>query len=378
MRTAEFAVIGLGSVGSFAFEDLAAQGKDVIGFEAGGVANDRSAVGGDTRLFRRLYREGAAYHELLERSLARWNQIASRVPDAFTPCGAINIVSPDSEAASALSTYGRDFDIPYRVLEPKTLFKKYPQFKYHDDVIAFDDPNGGFVRTDLVVRDAVEQGVLAGGAVVDSEVRSISSDSRSALIVDEHGQRWSVDRIIVATGARSLALLPQLETAASPQRLLMTWFEAREPEQFRPESMPVFTFNREDLHAYGAPSIDGRHVKVAGIIPYRELELSGYDYDPSVTRTELAHCRERIADIVTGLHSTPVRSAVYPDLYTTDKDFILDFADSDNRVFAATGFSGKGFKMCNALGEHSAQVLTGQSELIPEFSLDRFKCRQAQ
>lgn len=372
MNTAEFAVIGLGSVGSFAFGALAEAGRNVIGFEGAGIANDRCAVGGDTRLFRRLYREGPNYHDLLERSLERWTAIAAQIPDAFTQCGAVNIVAPDSEAANDLRSYGQQFGIDHRVLDSTELFAKYPQFRHHEGVIGFEDPSGGFIRTDVVVRNAVDQGLRDGGRLIEAGVSSIRSGAQSVEITDERGETWSVDRVIVATGARSLPLLPELSAAASPRRLLMTWFQALRPEEFTPDAMPVFTYDHGPLHAYGAPSIDGRHVKVSGIVPHQELHLSGDDYDPAVTGAELEFCQERIAEIFSGLHTTPVRTAVYPDLYSEDQNFILDFTDSEQRIFAATGFSGKGFKMCSALGEHAAQVITDQSRTIPEFSLDRF------
>lgn len=58
---ADVAVIGLGSMGSMTIWQLARRGVSVIGFEQFGIGHDRGAAGGDTRIFRTAYAEGAEY-----------------------------------------------------------------------------------------------------------------------------------------------------------------------------------------------------------------------------------------------------------------------------------------------------------------------------
>jgi sarcosine oxidase len=59
-------VIGLGTMGSMAMWQLARRGVSVIGFEQFGIGHDRSAAGGETRLFRTAYKEGAQYVPILK------------------------------------------------------------------------------------------------------------------------------------------------------------------------------------------------------------------------------------------------------------------------------------------------------------------------
>ena len=56
MTDGKLAVIGLGSIGSMALWQASRLSDSVTGFEAASPAHGRSAVGGDTRLFRMLYR----------------------------------------------------------------------------------------------------------------------------------------------------------------------------------------------------------------------------------------------------------------------------------------------------------------------------------
>ncbi|GAA2104569.1 hypothetical protein GCM10009823_29350 [Brevibacterium salitolerans] len=368
-----YAVVGLGSAGSFALRSLARAGHSVVGIEAGGVANDRSAVGGDTRLYRRLYLEGPEYHDLLERALELWGDANRTSPDSFVQCGALSIVEAASEAADTLSRYGERFGIPYRRLDGDELRREYPQHLCGPSEIGFLDLSGGFVRTDVVVRQAVEDARTAGAEVVEEQVLSVESTEAGAQVVTAAGT-WQVEKVVVAAGARSGMLLEAVRRHTEPRRLLMTWFQAQEPVAYAPRSFPVFTRETGDHHMYGAPALDGRHVKVSGIVSHQplEFEAGGYDYGQGPKQEELRTCEAAVAASFAGLHPVPVRSAVYPDLYSADRGFILDWADRHTRIFAATGFSGKGFKMCCALGEHAAQVLSGEAARLPAFALSRF------
>lgn len=367
----DFCVVGVGSAGSFALRTLARAGHKVIGVEAGGVANDRCAVGGDTRLYRRLYKEGQAYYPLLERAREIWLEFNETEPDSFTECGSLTIVDADSEAAAGLAAYGERFGLDYEQLEHRELFSRFDQFVPHEDVVGFLDPSGGYLRTDVVVRRAAAEAQAAGAAILDSFATAVVPDD-TGVTVETENETIRCEKVIVTAGARSRALLPQLESLAAPRRLTMTWFQATEPSRFASARCPVFSWFFPDHYIYGVPTVDGRHVKVSGMIETAEMEFDGFDYDASVSRATIRAAAEVAQETMCGVHPIPVRSGIYPDLYSADHDFILDFVDSGQRVFAATGFSGKGFKMSSALGKHAALAVTGEATLFPAFSLSRF------
>ena len=370
METSDFAVIGLGSVGAFAAKTLAQQGHKVVGFEAAGIANDKSAVGGDTRLFRRLYAEGTQFHDFIERAYEIWRETTERVPDAFLEHGGLFIAN--DVAKESLLAYAERFDTPFAAVDEADIRKRYPQFNLDGgDYAGFADPSAGILRTDVVVLDAVEQAEAAGCEIVHALALSVRSSHHGVVITTDRGS-WEVGRVIVATGARTTTLLPQLAGVAEPYRIMMTWFQARDEGAFSPENFPIFTWDTPGAALYGAPAIDGRHVKVSGFIPPRPIQLDGYDYENLVPREELLACESQVMELFPGLHPAPIRSGAYVDLYTRDSDFILDWVDEEQQVFVASGFSGRGFKMCSALGEHAAKVVLGDAERIERFSLARF------
>lgn len=371
MRSARVCVIGLGSIGAFTLYELAARGADVVGFEAFGVANDQSAVGGETRLFRRLYREGGAYHGFIERAHEMWKESEQRLPGSFKQCGALSIVPKGSMYSYDLETYGEEFGIDYELLDADEIAERFPQFANAEGDVGYYDPAGGFVRTDLVVRDAVDRALDHGATVIESPVRRVERHGEGVVVHTETGA-WLFNRVIIAAGARTLQLLPQLNDYASAELQVMTWFQATDPDLFRAGIMPVFIREGAGFHAYGAPSLDGLHVKVSGLTERRPAKFDGLAYDQFVTRDDLLDCEAGIPRVLNGMHPLPVRTAIYPELYAHDRRFILDFVDDDQRVFAATAFSGKGFKMANSIGEYIARVFFNEIELDCDFQLSRF------
>jgi len=89
---AEVAVIGVGTVGSMLMWQLARSGVPALGFERHAPGHDRGAVGGETRLFRMAYAEGAQYGELLRQAPRYWRELEVESETALlVQCGGLAI-----------------------------------------------------------------------------------------------------------------------------------------------------------------------------------------------------------------------------------------------------------------------------------------------
>jgi len=75
MTDGQLAVIGLGSIGSMALWRASRSSASVVGFEAASPAHPRSAVGGDTRLFRMTYRGEGNYYPVLQVAQNLWREL---------------------------------------------------------------------------------------------------------------------------------------------------------------------------------------------------------------------------------------------------------------------------------------------------------------
>ena len=69
------AVVGVGTMGSQAAWRLAARGAEVVGYDRFAPGHDRSAAGGETRIFRSAHFEDTRYVPLLQHADTLWEQL---------------------------------------------------------------------------------------------------------------------------------------------------------------------------------------------------------------------------------------------------------------------------------------------------------------
>src|ERR1043166_6242246 len=100
---AKLAVIGLGSIGSMALWQASRLSDSVVGFEAATPAHGRSAVGGDTRLFRMVYLGKPDYYPILERSRSLWAELEAETgQDILVPTGGLSIGTANGSFINSL------------------------------------------------------------------------------------------------------------------------------------------------------------------------------------------------------------------------------------------------------------------------------------
>ncbi|GAB3587069.1 N-methyl-L-tryptophan oxidase family protein [Calidifontibacter terrae] len=143
--------------------------------------------------------------------------------------------------------------------------------------------------------------------LTDSPVVSVTEDSDGVRITTESGS-WTAERAIVTGGAWGANLLPAaVRPYVWPTRILLTWFEARDPSAFRPEVFPIFIRISRGTSLYGAPSLDGATVKAS--LDGRAARTD----DPATmlrvsTEAEMTEVRGTIASYLPGLIPYTVRA----------------------------------------------------------------------
>ena len=357
MTDAQIGVVGVGSVGSMTMWQASKRSSSVLGFEAMTPAHPRSAVGGDTRLFRMTYRGTDPYYPILQRSRRLWAELEDETDRAILNCcGGLSIGERDGEYIAALLASIAASGAPYRILDAREMAERYPQHDLDRTEVAIWDENAGFLRTDTAVLSALERAQQQGAEVIaDAAITSIE-ETEDLVRVSDGDRSWTVDRLVVTGGAWAPSLLPkELRDAVYPTRILLTWFQARRPEEFAPEVFPVFIRISRNTSMYGAPSIDGVTVKAS-----LDGRAQPADDPSNLVRVpfpaEMTEVRRTAASYFPGLIPYVVRADTYPDLYTTDAAPLLGMAPGSSRIVLATGFSGAGFKMATGYGAIAAEL----------------------
>jgi sarcosine oxidase len=362
----DYVVIGAGSVGAHVFSQLARSGAgSVLVVDQYTPAYSRTAVGGDTRLFRMTVPEGSHYHQILMESLVQWeslNDLSGRA--VYERTGCLYVGPSDSEYMTGLFTSVAETGVECFDVSPDAMARDYPQYKiYENDVAAFD-PVGGFLRTDLAVQSAVSIGVAHGGHVIRyNPVRSIRRYASGGwLVTTADGPVYAGD-VIVTAGAWSKNLVSQpLAELLEIRRSVLTWFGTERPDLFTPEVFPVFKRVTPDINIFGAPSTDGTQIKLSLA---ENMEVADADdLNQSLEPYERARAIRAVEKGFNFVTPDVVRCDAFPDMYTADHKPMIG-RDPETGAYLALGLSGKGFKMSAGIG-----ALVAREILNPGASID--------
>ena len=357
----KLAVIGLGSIGSMALWQASRLSDSVVGFEAQAPAHARSAVGGDTRLFRMLYRGTPDYYPILLRSRTLWAELeAESGQEILMRCGGLSIGSADGPYIPHLLETTRANGADHELLSREAMARRYPQHSLRPGECAVFDPHGGALRTDRAVTAAVAAAQANGATVLGNTPIDGIRETADGVTVTSGDRSWTFENVIVSSGGWSSRLMPDyLRDRTETHRLFLSWFVARDASEFAPERFPVFIRISAERSMYGAPSVDG--VTVKATLDDRGTLASGPDaVSRELTAAEIAETTETVTEFFPGLFPNIVRSDAFPDLYTSDRYPLLGRLVDQGRIYLATGFSGAGFKMASGYGEIAATEALGK------------------
>ncbi len=370
MTDAQIGVVGLGSIGSMTMWQASKHSTSVLGLEATTPAHPRSAVGGDTRLFRMTYRSTDPYYPILLRSRQLWAELEQESGRAIlSRCGGLSIGDREGAYIPALLDSIKACGAPHRILDHREMAERYPQHDLDPDEVAIWDEQAGFLKTDTAVLSALERAEQHGASIVtDARITSIQ-ETDDVVRISDGDRSWTVERLVITGGSWSAPLLPaSLRDKVYPARILLTWFPARRPEDFAVEAFPIFIRIARGTSMYGAPSIDGASVKASLDGRAQPAE------DPSnllraLLPEEMSEVRQTVASYFPGLIPYVIRADTYPDLYTPDRAPLLGLSPGSARIVLATGFSGAGFKMATGCGCIAASLaLNPQHAAAPTFT----------
>lgn len=363
------AVVGLGSTGSMALWHLSrTPGVDAIGFEQFGIGHGYGAYTGESRLFRMAYHEGTTYVPLLRRARELWHQLgAASARQLLHNFGVLSTGREDSLAFQSLLQSVADHDLAHERLSAKQMRLRYPGLDSHDDEAGVLDLHGGALRPELAVLSAIEQAERNGATVRDHTGITQIEDTGSGVRIHAGDTEEMVDQVIVTTGAWSSSVVPEIKDLIEVRKLALTWFLPRIPANFTPDRMPCFIRDRNGFHIFGAPSVDGYSVKIAG------LDLWGGPNNPRIEDSDLRLERRAVSefgrkvhDLFPGVLPEPNRYSVHYDTYTSSKAPIIDRIGD---VVILTGGSGHAFKLAPAYAELATQLAS--ADVLPpgEFAI---------
>ncbi|GAA4862861.1 N-methyl-L-tryptophan oxidase [Saccharopolyspora cebuensis] len=351
------AVVGTGTVGAMALWQLARRGIAAVGFDAYAPGHDRGGYGGQTRIFRTAYREGAEYVPLLRRALEGWRTLETETGSTLlTRTGGLTIAPEGHPDLDMVRTCAAAFDLPHEELSPTESMERFPQLPVEPDETVFLDRTAGVLRPEKSVIAAATRAESLGATVHRyCPVQGIEADDHGVRLRTPEGQH-RFDRVLLTPGPWATELAQSAALPLEVHQITTMWFQQRRPGEFGLERTPIVL--RSGPTAYTSfPAVDGDTVKVSLHSVPRPRIPSAEHITRNPAPELVAAMREAVTRFLPGVHPDPVRVGGYADSFTPDGHAIAGHLPGLPNTTVLTGFSGHGFKMAPVLGEIAADLV---------------------
>lgn len=346
---------------------LASKGAEVTGFDRFAPGHDRSAAGGETRVFRSAHFEGAHYVPLLRHADSLWRELQRETGRELRKLTGCLLMGPadDAQMRTALASVA-EHGLDHEQLSPRQVGERFPQFRLDDNDVALLDRGAGYLRPELTVHSATQRAEQLGALIHRyTTVREIEP-TRAGVRVHTEGGHEDFDTVVVTVGPWVNQLLPDLGFRVDIKRLINAWYLPTEHDWFAPER-PAF-IRTAPVHSYGLPSPDGISVKVGLSVAMHRAVDDPNRLDRTVRPDELDVFSKLLGEHFPDLHPDPIRLAVFMEGYTPSRHPLIGPLPGEENIVVLAGFSGHGFKLSPAIGDVAADLaLTGETSLPVEF-----------
>jgi sarcosine oxidase len=378
-------VVGAGAVGSAALRAAAETGAKVLCIEQHTPANVRGSSHGSSRIFRHAYFEHPEYVPLLRHSTARFESLERESGTSLLHrCGMLVVGRRGSAVVEGSLASAKRWGLPVDALDAASLRSRFPWSTVPGDATGAFELNAGIVRPEAVVNASIDVARARGAELrVSSRVRTVAESAAGASVETDEGTEQA-SAVIIAAGAWTPVLLPELGSLLTVTRQVQAWFEPAADTDVT--TLPCWLLDRgPDLNAlYGlapdprapadlsAAASRSRHPKVA-------IHGSRETVDPDkgarpVSESDIETIREACRNWAPALAGRLVDAATCLYTMSPDGNFLVGTRRGCRRTWFAAGLSGHGFKLAPALGDALVDLaLRGRTDLPLGFlSPDRF------
>jgi sarcosine oxidase len=375
------AVVGLGTMGTFACREFARHGLNVVGLDQFDPPHDRGSHTGDTRVFRTAYAEHPDYVPLAQRAGALWDRLGVEEGATFLHrTGMLSIGEPDSGLIAGTRLSAAAHDLLVCSLSRDELCARFPAFKLPAGWSALFEPTAGWIDVEPSLRAGLRQAAESGAELHRNARLEDWQWTGSAFELTTEDGTFTARHLVITAGAWSSRVLQAMKLPLRVVRKLLVWVEPERPEYFTSAVFPVFASARDFF--YGFPNIYDRGVKLAIHWQGGELIADPDSGQSEPAREDIRPVLDAAAELLPSLISQ--RSNAFSRVkrtktcfytMTPDEHFIIDRHPRIRNLVFAAGFSGHGFKFAPAIGEALVQlILRGSCSLpIGFLSLDRLK-----
>lgn len=364
-------IVGAGVFGLAGAVTMAKRGFDVTVVDTGPVPHPWAASNDVSRMVRMDYGSDLLYIRLAAEAIEgwhRWNAHSER--DLYHQDGLVFLSSRPVEEGGyeeqSYQTLTRE-GWPLQRLSSASLASRFPAWNADYYINGYFNPQGGWAEARSVLSLMVREARMAGVSVITGfTARSIVREGDRAVgVVAGEGSVVRARNVVVAAGAWTPTLLPELDGFIQLLGQPALYFKPSDPKPFEATSFPPWGADLalSGMHGlpwgrYGFPANPDGIVKVG-------LHGPGYAVSADTPRVlpgnkDETACREFLSHSLPSLADAPLahsKMCIYTD--TWDGNFLISRHPETNGLTVATGGSGHAFKFAPALGRLIADAVQG-------------------
>jgi sarcosine oxidase len=356
-------VVGLGAMGSAIAFEVARRGQRVLGIDRFEPPHNMGSTHGKSRIIREAYFEDPGYVPLVARAFEKWGEIESlsgrRI---FERTGGLMLGPPDGRLVSGALASAKEHRLQHEVLDAQEVMKRVPGLRAMADMIGVVEPRAGVLQPEVAVTAYLELARKYGATIMTNE-RVVGWEAcDSGLRVTTELRAYECERLIIAAGAWTSALVPDLGVNLTVERQVQHWF--RPAATIRtPIIMCEYAPGR---YWYSIPD-RGEGIKVA--IHHEGSTVDPETVDRTVRTEEVAYVRALLRTYMPDADGPLIESSVCLYTNTPDERFLVGRHPAHPNVEIVSACSGHGFKFASAIGEIVAERVTSGSGRQPPLEI---------
>ncbi len=367
-------VIGLGGMGSAALFELKKRGLKVLGIEQFTIPHEKGSSHGLSRIIRLAYFEHPSYIPLLKRSYVKWKELENQSKEELLiKTGSIDASLPHDPIFKGSLKSCLDYKLDHDVIDGMNLKEKFPGYDLPKNFKAVHQPDGGILLPEKCITAFAMIAKKEGAIIKENEkVLAVEKDPYG-IKVTTNQKSYLAKHAVVASGAWTGELLPELNKLLTPVRQVMGWFYPEREEEFTKEAFPVFNLGVKEGHFYGFPSLEKTGLKI-GKWQHRHEKTAPDNLRTEIDSKDEEVLRDCLKTYFPNANGKLLNAKACMFTNTPDEHFLIH-QDTEKPLLSASGFSGHGFKFCSVIGEIIGQLITkGKTDYnIDLFSMSRFR-----
>lgn len=375
-NTYDAIVLGAGAMGSAAAYYLAKAGQKVLLLEQFEFNHQKGSSYGLSRIIRYAY-DYPQYVELAKAVFPMWANIEQESGETlYTRTGGIDFGTAAQVSLSNVIKTLEQTGIPHEVLAVNEARKRFPQFRFSDDMTVLYQADTGILSASKSVLAHLRLAEQHGAVLKENTpILGVTAQPDSVEVKTADGT-YTAAKLVITAGswAKSFLATLGLNLPLMPSACQEMYFETINPENYEADRFPAFIDHKpfeDDRMAYGIPSHQNSGLKVAWHGGKLYDHPSQIDYTPSQEDIDKAlRFNKQYLPDVTGLRGA--RVCLYT--MTPDEHWVLDKHPEYSHIVFAGGCSGHAFKFSTIIGKILTDLaLTGETPHdISLFKASRF------